>query len=422
MPVIQLPATALRLGAPVPFALRDASGMLLVPRGGKVETPTQLQQLIDRGIYVDVVESQQFKRAMATRVDTLLRSNARLGSIADDAVEPARPAPTPVAASPIHVAPEPASSPLLPPAPPRRRIADPVNVLNGLLLRTSALLQGVGEDFIERVTRLDAELLDLLDSDPDSMLLMLVHTCTSETHQYSVSHALLVAAVCELAARHVVSWPEDRRVSLRRAALTMNIAVTELQNQLVHQDAPLSIRQREIIDGHAAKGVAMMRHAGVDDELWLQAVEQHHASPPGPLAELSAPLQLARLIQRADIFAARLSPREARNALSASAAARFAYLDENKRADEAGAAIIKALGIHPPGSFVRLANAEVCVVLRRGRRANEPIVAVIIGKSGNPTGEPAVRDTRLKAFEVVAGVAPHEIRLRLNLAKLLNLS
>jgi hypothetical protein len=189
----------------------------------------------------------------------------------------------------------------------------------------------------------------------------------------------------------------------------------------VHQEELLSGYQRDLIDGHAVRGAALMRESGVTDELWLQAVEQHHASPPGPLAELSAVLQLSRLIQRADMFAARLSPRQARNALSASAAARFAYLDENKQADEAGAAIIKALGIHPPGSFVRLANTEVCVVLRRGRRANEPIVAVIIGKSGNPAGEPAVRDTRLKPYEVVAGVAPHEIKLRLNLAKLIDL-
>ncbi|HEV7914080.1 MAG TPA: hypothetical protein VGP22_09950, partial [Albitalea sp.] len=126
-------------------------------------------------------------------------------------------------------------------------------------------------------------------------------------------------------------------------------------------------------------------------------------------------------IQRADIFAARLSPRRMRQAMAATAAAKAAYLDENQQAGAAGAAIIKAVGIYPPGSHVRLASSEVAVVLRRGRRANEPVVASVIGKSGTPLGEPAVRDTRMKPHAISAGVAPHEVKVRLNLARLMTL-
>ncbi|HEV7914066.1 MAG TPA: hypothetical protein VGP22_09880 [Albitalea sp.] len=50
----------------------------------------------------------------------------------------------------------------------------------------------------------------------------MVHGTTSELHQYSVTHALLVAAVTELAARHL-PWPADWRPSLRRAALTVSL-------------------------------------------------------------------------------------------------------------------------------------------------------------------------------------------------------
>lgn len=171
----------------------------------------------------------------------------------------------------------------------------------------------------------------------------------------------------------------------------------------------------------ATRCAQRMRELGVADRLWLEAVEHHHSSPAGPLADLPPMLQLARLIQRADIFAARLSPRKARQAMAATAAAKAAYLDENQQADEAGAAIIKALGIYPPGSYVRLANTEIGIVLRRGRRANEPVVASIVGKSGTPLGEPAMRDIRQKACEITGGVAPHDVKLRLNLERLLQL-
>ena len=119
----------------------------------------------------------------------------------------------------------------------------------------------------------------------------------------------------------------------------------------------------------------MMAACGVDDALWIEAVRHHHDAPPGPLAGRLPGQQLARLIKRADIFAARLSPRRRRSALSGAAAAKAAYLDERQQPDDAGAAIVKATGIYPPGSYVRLASGETAVVMRRGARANEPRVA-----------------------------------------------
>jgi hypothetical protein len=49
-------------------------------------------------------------------------------------------------------------------------------------------------------------------------------------------------------------------------------------------------------------------------------------------------------------------------------------------------------------------------------------VASIVSKSGTPLGEPAVRDIRLKAHEITGGVAPHDVKLRLNLERLLQLA
>ena len=164
-----------------------------------------------------------------------------------------------------------------------------------------------------------------------------------------------------------------------------------------------------------------MRAAGVKDELWLGAVERHHDSPPGPMANLPAAQQLARLIQRADIFAARMSARKRRPAMSANAAAKAAYLDENQQPDEAGSAIIKATGLYPPGSLVRLRNGEVAVVLRRGLRTTEPVVATIVNASGNVLATPSLRETRLPAFEVTGGAAPHEVKVRLDLERLVKL-
>ncbi len=92
-----------------------------------------------------------------------------------------------------------------------------------------------------------------------------------------------------------------------------------------------------------------------------------------------------------------------------------------QKPDEAGAALIKAVGLYPPGSLVRLANNEMGVVAKRGHSANEPLVASLIGKSGNPLSEPVPRDTRLAAQAVAASLAPHELKLHVNMERLLKL-
>jgi hypothetical protein len=45
----------------------------------------------------------------------------------------------------------------------------------------------------------------------------------------------------------------------------------------------------------------------------------------------------------------------------------------------------------------------------------------VISRNGTPLGEPAVRDTRVRGHEISGGVAPHEVKLRLNLERLLQL-
>lgn len=394
-----LPPEVLRLGMPLPFALRDARGALIAARGVVIRTETQLRALVSRNLFLDEADNEILARAVAGKVDSMLRQNVPLGQIAQAMPDP------------------------LGAAGPARRQEDPLGRWDSLHTRASVLLHEVpGSDFAPRLVALQAEALELLDRDTDLGLLILIQHTTSESHQYSVGHALLVAAICELAARHLVAWPAAWREPLRCAALTMNIAMTALQDVLALQEAPPTPQQRALIDGHAALAAKRLRECGIGDELWLGAVEQHHATRAGKLTELPPAAQLARLIQRADIFAARLSRRRTRHALSGMAAAKATYLDENQQADEAGTAIVKATGIHPPGSFVRLASGELAVVLRRGRLATEPVVAGVVSAAGLPLGEPARRDTRLARHAVVAGVAPQDVRLRLNLERLARLA
>jgi len=401
MPVFQLPSDVLRVGETTPFALRDKTGCLLVPRGTMVATEDQRQQLAARDLYVDEQDGEALKRAIAGKLDSMVRQNALIGLIAQARAS---------------------SDDINGMKAPAQRLADPASAWYSLQLRLGALLRDTAQpDFESKMDKVQTSFLGLIDGDADDALLVLVHGAITEVHDYSVRHAMLVALVCELSARSIPSWDLDWRATLRSAALSMNVAMTQLQNQLALQDCAVSDVQREQIVGHAIAGAALLRSAGVSNAMWLEAVEHHHDSPPGALVTLPPGLQLARLIQRADIFAARLSPRKRRPAMSATAAAKAAYLDENNRPDEAGSAIIKAIGLYPPGSLVRLRSGEVAVVLRRGRHPTQPVVAGIVNPAGNAIAEPVLRNTRLQPHEVTGGVAAHEVKVRLNVERLLKL-
>ena len=239
---------------------------------------------------------------------------------------------------------------------------------------------------------------------------------------YSATHAMLVSVICGLAAREVLNWPEPVDLLLRKAALTMNIAMTDLQDRLTSQKRPPDPDQLEQIESHAPRAVELLQSLGVSDAMWLETVAAHHTVAPGPLRSKTPAQRLARLIQRADMFAARLSPRLTRPAVTPAVAMQACYFDENKQVDEAGAALIKAVGIYQPGSFVKLASEEVAVVVRRGANTSTPRVAVVLNRSGMATAEHAVRDTSNKDYKVVASVPHSEVKVQIKLERLLPLT
>jgi hypothetical protein len=168
--------------------------------------------------------------------------------------------------------------------------------------------------------------------------------------------------------------------------------------------------------------VEKLMAVGVTDAMWLDAVRHHHTQEPGALRTKTPAHRLARLIQRADMFAARLAPRTSRVPIAPAAAMQACYFDETRQVDEAGAALIKAVGIYQPGTFVRLTTDEIAVVVQRGLNTTTPRVAVVINRSGLPVAEPIVRDTSLRDHRIVASVAHRDVKLTVNLDRLLPLT
>ncbi|MFZ7309551.1 HD-GYP domain-containing protein [Comamonas jiangduensis] len=399
MNLVELNLSTIPYGQPIPFALRGVGGGLLANKGFVIRSADDLRVLLARGqaLYVDTDESGESYRAFLSQIQSLLLSNKPLNQIASMTLQ-------------TTTAPAAATQDNSPPAWREWQL--------GLtqLLRTPSVA-----DFAQRFEDLFSALNAYLLKNPDGALLALMQMSAEETRYYSATHAMLSSVICMTVARETLRWPENRVLPLGRAALSMNVGMAQLQDELAQQSTPLTPQQAQQVDQHSDASVSILRAMGITDPLWLDAVRTHHHRAPGKLSEKTLAQQMARLIQRSDIFGARIAPRINREPMSVTSAMQASYYDETKSMDEAGAALVKALGIYPPGAWVKLASAEIGVVVRRGASAASPRVAVLLNKSGMPTGEPIPRDTAQAAWKIVSPVAHKEVRVRLPLEKLLAL-
>ncbi len=395
--LIPLPARTLRLGMTLPYDLFDASGKLLFARGQVLRDSPLVRSLIEGGAWVNSGDTMEYQRALAHRLDTLVMQDVPLADIAK------------------------ADSSFRLEAQAAKVEQGPREAWSDLLLRTHTLLREPDPvDFSGRLATLRDAVLKRLHAHPDATLMLLIFETSQEFADYSARHALLTLLLADLVAQQL-GLPPALREALQGAALTMNYGAGPAHDRMASQMDAATPAQRLALAAHGDRAAARLAQVGVKSEPWLAAVRLHHDVGPGPLASRSEGEQLARLLRRIDVFGARLSPRRTRHALSGAAAARAVFLDEQQQPDEAGAALIKVVGLYPPGTVVRLTNGEIGIVFKRGFSANEPLVAALIGKSGSPLSTPVPRDTRLASQAIAASLAPAELKLRVNLEALLKL-
>lgn len=199
--------------------------------------------------------------------------------------------------------------------------------------------------------------------------------------RYGFSHSVYSALLCILMAQRL-GWNENQVLSLALAALTMNASIVALQVQMAFQDYPVLDRQRALIRKHPVESAALLERAGVTDSAWLTTVREHHERIDGKGYPTGTPLvcESAQILRMADHFIASISPRTLRPAMGIQEATRKAFRDD--QGGPISRALIRELGLYPPGDFVLLANGEQGIVVRRGAEARTPLVVAVTDNHG----------------------------------------
>ena len=281
----------------------------------------------------------------------------------------------------------------------------------GIILGSPASIQ----EFEQRVWQYDRWMKDLLQRDTDVGLYLLFQLASNSPVGYSASHALVCAVLCHLIAVEL-QLPKTERDSLVHAAMTMNLAMTGLQDQLASQIERPSAEQQSAIRAHAVKGALMLVNMGVADELWLDTISLHHddSTDKGEFFAIPPVHRLARVLRVVDRYAAMISPRKSREGRSATDSARSIIGHTREHHDEVGHALVRAVGLCPPGTYVRLDNQQIAVVMRRSSLPNLPHVAIVVNEAGMVLNPPRLHRTSSGSPDIKASLPPSAVRERLN--------
>lgn len=349
----------IQVGKPVPFDCYDGQGNLLFKKGLIVDSQRQVEFLLERGL---------FGKTEATSDE---------GSKGDSYNDK--------------------------PPTPFELIGDYYNRLSRCLGAHEGETEShtAAADVLTRIGNLALKLQQLCRMDSDAVLgaIHLYHA-----GRYSVMHPLYRALVCELVATRG-AMEESERLQLISAALTADISMTRLQDELSRQKDALQPQQKAQIACHPQESVRMLTELGVTSKSWILAVLQHHEALDGSgypqHLSKEALTASARILRLADLYTAQITPQAYRSTATSKLAMREIYLRRGAEVDESLALfLIKELGVFPPGAFVRLQSGELAVITRRTDNPKAPAAMAVVGPRGAPYERPIPRKTEWPEYEI----------------------
>ena len=399
----------LGIGTPLSFNCYNAEGILLLRQGNIISSHKQLDFLIESGLYRDQKSDEV---ATPSRTDNAIKPNLEQVSIQErytqlkDRIKRL-----------LNIYSKDAEAPAGSPESLMDRFA---KTREDPSLQFASVTNGKQEYFSDGIIRLVKEIQSMCSENADATLAA-IHI--DNDGAYGVNHAVQRALMCELVSANHISLSEER-LPIVCAALTADFGMFAVQDILCRQNAPLDQKQRLQINRHPLETSIRLYEMGIKDELWINGVLHHHERLDGsgyPFGLHGDDIEYcARMLAIADIYAAMISARAGRDKKLPKVVLREIFLERGNRVDgRIAVSFVKELGIFPPGTMVRLQNAETAVVIKRGLSAKCPMVKSILGPRGAMLDTPLLRDTANREFEIM-DMIPRERSISLEWKRLWN--
>lgn len=354
----------LRVGEPIPWNVYDRNGQLLLHAGVVIESTHQIEELKERGLFVNMSDWEGAGAVVAAKEK--ISSFILLDGLHEN----------------------------------MERLFGHISVDDSLVEKTLAIAKT-----IQQACQIDEEVA-------------IASIFVGREGRYPVVHPIQAGILCEIVAKHF-GRPEEERQMVIAAAITMNVSMVNLQNKLHMQKEPLTEAQQQEVCKHPQESYELLKQKGVTNPIWLNAVLQHHekADGSGYAQGLSgdAIIPAARLIRLADVYCALVTGRAYRPGMLQNIAMREVFLQRGKQIDPVMTdQFVKVVGIYPPGTFLRLMNGEIAMVTRRGKTSALPMVQSVAGPRGAPLSVYIKRDCSQEKYAIREVIGKEEAGIKVN--------
>ena len=358
--LVRIAPGALVIGKPLPWDVFDADGNVLLRQGYIIHSDAQVEQLYERGQFKPVAPRP---RKPEQQID--------------------------------------------------ERPCNPFAEYAELLATLEATLSAVTSQAPSAKTRLlgAARMLERICKQAPDATLALVHLYSVNPNIYE--QTLFYGILSHFIARQF-NLEHKRTTSLVVSALTANIALIPVTDQLNASSHVLTTEQRAVIRKHPERAVEALQATGISNARMLQCIMQHHekADGSGYPAGLTGSdiLPEAEILALAERYVAMITKRAYRDRMNVVAARKLLRALGNDQFRPAiPKALLEILSDYPPGVLVRLANDEIGVVKTRPEGHRGAVVSTIISPRGQRytgtfernTHEPEYAIARVEDAEVM---------------------
>ncbi|MBM4131858.1 HD-GYP domain-containing protein [bacterium] len=202
---------------------------------------------------------------------------------------------------------------------------------------------------------------------------------------YTIGHSVRVSTLALTVGREM-GWPEHKLGELATAGLLHDLGKAKVPDEILYKPDKLDPDERRIAETHAEIGARLLLARGNVSPLIVAGAWGHHIRHDGggypkmPPWAVHSPI--AALIQVCDVFEALTAARPYKNPMPPRRAFEFILKDRAAFHPNALMALVRAVGLYPPGSDVVLSDGSRGYVTARGDKWDSPLVRITRDKKG----------------------------------------
>lgn len=202
---------------------------------------------------------------------------------------------------------------------------------------------------------------------------------------YTIGHSVRVSTLALTVGREM-GWPEHLLSELATVGLLHDLGKAKVPDEVLYKPGKLDAEERKLAESHADIGARLLMGRTDISPLVIAGAWGHHIRHDGggypKMPRWAAHSPVAGLIQVCDVFEALTAARPYKNPMPPRRAFEIILKDRAAFHPNALLALVRAVGLYPPGSEIVLNDGSRGYVSARGARWDSPLVRITRDKTG----------------------------------------